>query len=475
MYLEVWSLNRYIWLTKSPTDAKPRDVVGNYKMKEYIDISASLHTNSLTLFVGTGFSKYITNGKAPSWLELMAQITTRIDKKNILLNQLFNLDKDGNPKDTVYDLTIIAQILEAEYKRNKKNIKIAVSDIIKETVNEKTIDNDKLIELQEFFSKYSSINIITTNYDTIFSDYILPNSSRVFVEGGPIPRLNSHQNIFHIHGCITKPNSIVLTLNDYFNFQNSQNYFARKFFTLLQETTVCVLGYSLGDFNLNTILSEVNNNKANSFRKNDLYYISRTAVPEIISSFYSFTYGIKTLELTEVNEFFSNIDKTYPKAKEILENITSLHSVLKGGKKYTDDFLKLRLSLSKILLQASNIGIENNDEIFLKLILKVLEKKKEFSSNDGAWEQYEHLADWLIEVASCITIKDSLIEKEFLELVVYSLKKSSKKKWKGYSWYAWTEWKYRWNEMKLENQIIIKDLIENTKWDKDLEIEKIIE
>lgn len=444
-------------------------------MKEYIDISASLHTNSLTLFVGTGFSKYITNGTAPSWLELMVKVTTKIDKNNVLLNQLFHLDKDGNIKDTVYDLTIIAQILEAEYKRNKKNIKTTVAEIIKETVNEDTIDKKKLTELQGFFKKYTSINIITTNYDTIFSDFILPNTSRVFVEGGPIPRLNSHQNIFHIHGCITKPNSIVLTLNDYFNFQYTQNYFARKFFTLLQETTVCVLGYSLGDFNLNTILSEVNNNKTNSFRKNDLYYISRTTVPEIISSFYSFTYGIKTIEKTEVDEFFSNIDSTYPKAKEILENITNLHSVLKGDKKYTDDFLKLRLSLSRILLQASNIGIENNDENFLKLILKILSEKKNFSSKSGAWEQYEHLAEWLIEVASCITIKDSLIEGDFLELVMYSLKKSSKQKHKGYSWYAWTEWKYRWNEMKLENQIIIKDLIETNTWDKDLEIEKIIE
>ncbi len=444
-------------------------------MKEYIDISASLHTKSLTLFVGTGFSKFMTNGTAPSWLELMAEVTKRIDRKNILINQLFNIDKDGEVKDTVYDLTIIAQILEAEYKRNKKSIKKVASDIISETVNEKTIDKDKLSKLQTFFEKYPSINIITTNYDTIFSEYLLPNSSRVFVEGGPIPRLNSHQNIFHIHGCITKPDSIVLTLNDYFNFQNSQNYFARKFFTLLQETTVCVLGYSLGDFNLNTILSEVNNNKTNSFRKSDLYYISRTPVPEIISSFYSFTYGIKTLEDTEVNEFFEEIEKSYPAAKEILESITDLHSVLDGSRIFSDDFLKIRLSLSKILLQASNIGIENNNENFLKLILQLLQKKKEFSTKDNAWIQYEHLADWLIEVASCMIIRGSLIEDGFSDLVKYSLKKSSKKEWKGYSWYAWKEWKHRWYEMKLENQIMIKDLIENNTWDSDLEIEKIIE
>ena len=29
-----WFLNRYIWLIKSPTDAKPRDVVGNFTKKQ---------------------------------------------------------------------------------------------------------------------------------------------------------------------------------------------------------------------------------------------------------------------------------------------------------------------------------------------------------------------------------------------------------------------------------------------------------
>ena len=29
-----WFLNRYIWLTKSPTDAKPRDVVRQFRATE---------------------------------------------------------------------------------------------------------------------------------------------------------------------------------------------------------------------------------------------------------------------------------------------------------------------------------------------------------------------------------------------------------------------------------------------------------
>jgi len=61
-------------------------------MSDYLDIATSLHTNSLTLFVGTGFSKYMTNGNAPNWLELLVECTKVIDNDDKLLNQLFNTD-----------------------------------------------------------------------------------------------------------------------------------------------------------------------------------------------------------------------------------------------------------------------------------------------------------------------------------------------------------------------------------------------
>jgi len=274
-------------------------------MSDFLDIATALHTNSLTLFVGTGFSKFLTDGKAPSWLELLVECTKEIDKDDRLLNQLFNLDSSGIVKEAKFELTVCAQILEIEFRKAKKDIKDSVARIITESINDKTIDKSSLEEFQEFFSKHPNINIVTTNYDTLFSDYIIPSTSRVIIEGSTIPRLNSGQNIYHIHGCITKPSSIVLTLNDYYNFQNSNNYFSRKFYTLLQETTVAILGYSLGDFNLNTILSEVKNTRTESFRKTDIYYINRSSVSEVISRFYSTTYGISVIENKPINNFLT--------------------------------------------------------------------------------------------------------------------------------------------------------------------------
>ena len=461
-------------MVKIPPIANLQNVKSNI-VSDYLDISTSLHTNSLTLFVGTGFSKYMTNGNAPSWLELLVDCTRHIDNKDILLNQLFNSDSSGKVTDPKYDLTICAQILEGEYLKKRADIKTQISEIITSRINESTIDKSKLLLLQSFFSNHPNINIITTNYDTIFSDHIIPLTSRVIIEGSTIPRINSGQNIYHIHGCTNKPSSLVLTINDYYNFQNNNNYFSRKFFTLLQETTVVIMGYSLGDFNLNSILNEVKNSKNESFKRSDIYYVSKDNIPDIIERFYAMTYAIKVIQNTDIDSFFTNIEQEYSTAEELIKTVENLKGVIAGTLYYLDDFLKLKISLTKILLQASTIGIESTNESFIDTILSLLKKKKEFTTESGAWWQYEHLADWLIDIASIIVIQNTKYEKEFCEIAEYSLKKSSKRQYYGYSWHAWEIWKNRWHEMKVENQIMIEDLINNGSWITEHEIPKILE
>jgi len=417
----------------------------------------------------------MTNGEAPNWLELLVDCTRAIDKENKLLNQLFNSDSSGKVKEAIYELSICAQILEGEYLKKRKNIKEEISKIIQARINEKTIDKEKLAHLQAFFSEHPNINIVTTNYDTIFSDYVIPITSRIVIEGSIIPRINSGQNIYHIHGYINRPESIILTINDYYNFQNSNNYFSRKFFTLLQETTVAILGYSLGDFNLNSILNEVKNSKNESFRRTEIYYITKDSIAEVIEKFYSITYGIKVIQNTTTDAFFDNIDKQYGKAKTLIDSVEDLKDVIAGTHSYTDDFLKLKISLTTILLQAASLGIDSKDKHFIKTLVTLLKKKRVFTREDNAWSQYEHLADWLIEIASIIVIKGTEFEKEFCEIAIYSFRYSSKRLYRGYSWHAWESWHNRWQEMKLENQIMLEDIIKNNTWDTLLDIPAIIE
>jgi hypothetical protein len=423
-----------------------------------LELAVSLVSKSLTLFVGTGLSKYLTGNKAPSWFELLIDLTTRIDdKKATLTAKLFNTESDGR-KSAKYDLYVCAQILELEYRKKSKDIREAVVAVLSERINSKTVDSKKVGALAKFFAAYPDVTLVTTNYDTLLSDHVLGGRfSRLFVEGSTVPKANIGTNIFHLHGCISEPRSIVLTINDYFKFQHKDTYLSRKFFTLLQETTVIIMGYSLGDFNLNSIFNEAQLSRAVSLRKSDIYLIARESVDHTITDYYSYTYGVRVLAPYEIDEVFSNISESALTAQALIDQSESLDRVLQGSGRWTDEYLKLADSFQRILLQASSIGIAVDDTNFKKMLLDVLNRKRQFSREDNAWPQYEHLADWLVEIACLIDVKQAGISEEYLHLVDYSFKYMSKELIVGYSWAAFRVWRARFWELKIENQNLIRE------------------
>lgn len=430
-------------------------------MDPYLEITVSLAFKAVTFFIGTGLSKYITDGHAPSWIDLLVELTSRIDtKRNRIKNKLFNKDESGNITPKI-ELSICAQILELEYRKKEYDIKLAVAEILREKINDSTVNSEKVQLVKDFFIKYPYVNIVTTNYDTILSDYILKGRSKVFVDGSPIPKSNIGQNIFHIHGCITKPSSIVLTINDYFRFQHKDNYLSRKFYTLLQENTVVILGYSLNDFNLNRIFNEAQVNRSVSLRRSDIYLINKDYVEDIYIDFYSFTYGIHVIELTEINEFLANIESKFDEANKLIAETENLTKVINGSHIYTDDYLKLGTSFNNILLQSSASNIDPEDSRLIKVFVDVLKKKKTFTGESGAWSQYTHFAEWLIDLGSLVSIEKQGIESDYLELVNHSFRTMScEQKW-GYSWAAFGVWKSRFQELRFENQEKIKIYIRN--------------
>ncbi|MFY0626174.1 MAG: SIR2 family protein [Reichenbachiella sp.] len=438
-----------------------------------LDISVALNTGTFTLFAGTGFSKYLTNNVAPSWIELLEECTSRIDSKSNLKNQLFLTDSDCDVTGGKFDLFTIAQMLEMEFRKKKKDLKNEICEIVKDKINATTIDPIKLEKVKAFFENHPNVNIVTTNYDTIFSDYIFPNAGRIFVEGSTIPKINSSKNIYHLHGCVSRPNSIIVTLGDYYRFLNRENYFSRKFYTLIQETTVAIIGYSLGDFNLNSIFNEVRYSKRESLRKSDVFYITKNKTEEIYTKFYYHTYGIQVIDDYGVERFINDITELNEEAKSLIESVDSLQDVLNEKANFEENYLKLRVSLSEILIQATSIGVDTLDINFHKFLVKILEQKRSYTRETGAWDQYVHLADWLIEVGSLISMENSEIESDYLNLVKYSFNHASKEYYFGYSWNAWWEWYNRWDELKIENQHLLNKLIEDHSWSSICAIEGI--
>lgn len=422
-----------------------------------VEISTSLAAESLTLFLGTGFSKYMTDGSAPSWLELLYECALQLEDDHII-HTLFYVEEETVQQCNV-NLTICAQILEDEFFNRGKNIRNTVSDVIKDKINLNTLNKNRVKHFRDFLLKHENINIVTTNYDSIITDFILPMKSKVIVDGDLIHKSKDIVPIYHIHGAITSPDSIILTEADYFRFLHKENYMSRKFYTLIQDTTLVILGYSLNDFNLNRVLNEARELKINSIRESDIYYVSRNEVQDIYQRYFYSTFGVSVLQNLDIDTFFKSIDSGYESANKLLSTLESFSLALEGKQNYKDEFLKLKQSFSYILLSADVSAHSFNDKILQSFILHILNKKEELTRISQAWEQYEHLADWLALLGSRFEMKDTELEDGYLKLVEYSFKKMSKDQSLGYSWQAHFVWKNNFIYLMPGNKELIHEMV----------------
>ncbi len=63
--------------------------------------------------------------------------------------------------------------------------------------------------------------------------------------------------VLKIHGCVTKPESIVISENDYEIFISKQKYLSAKLLTFFVEYPIIIMGYSLSDRNILGILETI--------------------------------------------------------------------------------------------------------------------------------------------------------------------------------------------------------------------------
>lgn len=234
-----------------------------------MDLKSQLHSHlshfqaAPFLFVGSGLSRRYF------WLETWFNLLGRFSKSAGLDFNYISSRANG-------DLPVAATLLAAEFhkiwwkaKRFQDRrrmfskhatkldspLKIEIADYIKA----KTWDEDdaEMIAELKVLREGTIDGIITTNWDLML-ERLFP-EFEVFVGQDELLFSATHAiaEIYKIHGCCTRPDSMVLTEADYKEFNDRNPYLAAKLLTIFVEHPVLFLGYSLSDPNVTAILDSI--------------------------------------------------------------------------------------------------------------------------------------------------------------------------------------------------------------------------
>lgn len=232
--------------------------------EEFVKIVKSF-SSAPFLFIGSGFSRRYYG--LPNWeglLSYFAELVRSNDPSNAYSYykvKTYSLDKN-------IQLPSIASLIKADFNEkwfqdaefralfHFSNSEDPFKDAIAEYIDSlNTINPDYVSEINSFKTLCGDCvsGIITTNYDNLIEKLT---SFTPFI--GQTSLLHSTQSglaeIYKIHGSVDKPNSIVITQEDYLKFEDKEKYLTAKLMTIFLENPVLFIGYSLSDHNILNLL-----------------------------------------------------------------------------------------------------------------------------------------------------------------------------------------------------------------------------
>ena len=410
------------------------------------EIAFSLANNTLCFLLGAGFSKQITAQTMPSWPELLNVSTVSLSNQKDVQSQILEMQGLTVP------LEDCAQVLDLAFTRENKSFREAIaSEIIRHKA-----DKEASAITRKFFLDHPLFTIITTNYDHLVEDDLIPKLCVSNYPGKPVTISSDKVEVFHIHGSVKHPDSILTTTSDYYEFINHPSYFARKVFTLMAERTVVILGYSLADPNLRSLLYAYKKHNDITGVRGDIIYVSHKQIPQYLRDHYEAAFGVCVVDNISIDVFFTSVENRFTEAKEqVVKGRENLEKVLAGKHHYADNYLKSNNSLNHILAVATEMGIPIASDAILAVLERAIKKKIDFTGESGAWEQYRSLANWLTYLGALLKIRGTTLELTYLKAVQHSMANMSGKGLWGKSWAAFNVWQQEWPTLTFDNRVLV--------------------
>lgn len=236
-----------------------------------IDSFIKQYSNHPVLFIGAGFSlRYLENSF--TWEDLLKHVSLELTgNKEVYLDfksesirsdgscsyeeiagkleNLFNetLSQDRNGK--------FKEINDIFYYNMENGIKLSRFKIyIAQLLNVKKLKENTENEIAALKRVRKNIgSVITTNYDNLIESLFDFNP----LIGNDILLSNPYGAVYKIHGCVTNPEKIIITDNDYALFEEKYELIRAQLLSLFIHNPIIFMGYSIGDENIKKLLKTV--------------------------------------------------------------------------------------------------------------------------------------------------------------------------------------------------------------------------
>jgi SIR2-like domain len=216
------------------------------------------------LFLGSGVTRRYLG--APSWLELLVAVAAKAGITGDSYN--FLAQKAGNNPALIGSLLVDPihewawtsgkNYFPAEYFTASTEKSIFLKHLASEHLKSfgPLLQNHELVTETNLLKKIAPHAIITTNFDTLVPD-LFPGFETVVGEQIIPMSMSIMGELYQIHGSVSDPSTLVLTQEDYDRFMKKRRYISSKMMTYFAEYPVFILGYGLGDANVNAIISDL--------------------------------------------------------------------------------------------------------------------------------------------------------------------------------------------------------------------------
>jgi hypothetical protein len=358
-------------------------------------VAQSVKYGNLGILVGAGLSMAIFNegagGQALSWNRLLKKCA-RFFKINFS-----TIDRSGLSYPELASL-----LCKAIAKRKKITAAHSLIELRQKISDFTSLypDSESRKQYRKVFDDLSPKWVITTNYDTVIESILtgkaqsLSPDDHLLGERDQIP-------VYHLHGVRTNPDSIVITQEDYVRLFRPNEYRQHKLPLLLSESTTLMVGYGLGDMNVQTAVDWARNvypNRKGTFPNSLIQLVRKKNSKEKPYT----DNGILILEFSDLatclEEICAHVRNEVAKEKRARRRIKSLENKFSQPSEQTiNDFINDGAFRTQVLhhLKDHESSLING---FLELLSRALDSVWLRARQDGGFPYYNKYLKLIFDV-----------------------------------------------------------------------------